>query len=133
MNKGGIFGEVLEQVGSLAKQTTKQVVKTPLEIVKGTAEQVGVKPQTAAPTETNLKGLKVKEEEEKAKNLAITRQNLAQMMESKKTAEVRPAERVEMKKQQEQQELEMKKIKQPQPLPITAKQGTKEKLVGVSG
>lgn len=133
MNKGGILGEVLEQAGSLAKQTAKQVVKTPLEVAKGAAEQIGVKPQTASSTETDLNKLKTKEEEKKAQNLAITRQKLAQMMTSSKPLETRPAERIERQKQQEQQLIQAKQAQKPPPLSVQKGKGTKEKLLGVSG
>lgn len=133
MNKGGILGEVLEQAGSLVKQTGKQVVKTPLEVGKGVAEQVGVKPQAGPSREVDLNKLKTEEEEKRAKNLAITRQRLAEMMTPPKQPEPRPAERVEIKKQEEVQKIQKREAQKPPPLPIQKGKGTKERLPGISG
>lgn len=47
MTKSGILGDALDQLGGLAKQTGKAVVKTPGHLAQTAAKQVGVTPETA--------------------------------------------------------------------------------------
>lgn len=127
MDKSGTLGGVVEELG----QTLKKGGKTAMEQVVGT----GAYKSTGTPSQkADLSAMKTKEEEEKAKNLAIVRQRLAQQMTPpQKASEPRPAERVEIKKQEELRSLQQKQAQKPPPLPIAQKQGTREKLPGVSG
>lgn len=47
MNKSGILDDALGQLGGLAKQTGKAVVKTPAQLGQTAAKQVGIAPETA--------------------------------------------------------------------------------------
>lgn len=114
MDKSGILGDTLEQLGGVVKQAGKQVAEASSDIVKSAAEQVGVAPAA----QTNVNNLKASEEEKTAKNLAITRQRLAGIMAPKPTSTPRPAEKVEGEKQQEMQELQRKEAQKPPPLVI---------------
>lgn len=113
MDKGGILGGIAEELGKTVKTAVEQVA------AKG----------AYTPTKTpDLTGMQAKEEKEKAKNLARTRQNLVQMMQPPKSPQPRPAQKVEIEKRQELQQLQQKQAKKPPPLPITAKRGTVEKI-----
>ncbi len=63
--KLGMIGEILEQGGSLVKQTGKQLAQTPGNLAQGAAAQIGVKPtpsQTPSPTEQTQANIKVTQE-----------------------------------------------------------------------
>lgn len=129
MDKTGILGDTLEQLGGVIKQSGKQVAKASVEIAKGAAVQTGVAP---AP-QVDINNLKTSEEEKTATNLAVTRQRLAEMMAPKPSSTPRPAKKVEGEKQQEMAQLRQKEAKKPPPLAIQRKQRFVETRFGPAG
>ncbi len=114
MDKSSIIGGFFEELG---------------ETVKKGAEQVAGKGEFAPPKTAPVQGkgeaktgnvdigaMRTEEEQEKARNLAVQRQKLAEMMAPPRTQELRPQERVA---RQTQQELEQKKAKEPPPLVVS--------------
>ena len=174
IRKGSLLGEILEQGGSIVKQTGKQVVKVPSDLAKTVATQTGGQPTSAdqnapatsdvAPADATaskkqqeefVKGLyggdvpqissdeirqkKLDEEREKAKLREELRQKRHQevyyqpLVNPPKPKEERPAEKVEREKMEELQEVQEKEEKKPPPLPPSARRGTVERKLGISG
>lgn len=61
--KGGLLGDILEQGGTLAKQTVKQVATTPVSLVKTAAKQAGVSPTQKEPSTSDQQQTKAQTEE----------------------------------------------------------------------
>ena len=161
MDKSGIIGEVSETLGGVVKQTVKQVVKTPVDLTKTATAQISgntpsgdvaselsqieksagqvsdqkqTKPQNPVLSNSNLANNQM---EDKAK-IEKLRQQLHGMYYQNLTNRQKPpdehaAEKVEREKREEEMKLAEDNSKKPQELPQTVKQGTGEKLVGVSG
>lgn len=108
MDKSSIIGGFFEELG---------------ETVKKGAEQVAGKGEFAPPKTAPVQGkgeaktgnvdigaMRTEEEQEKARNLAVQRQKLAEMMAPPRTQELRPQERVARQTQQELEQKEAKKL-----------------------
>lgn len=147
--KGGMIGEILEQGGSIVKQTAKTVKSQVApssqkeksqneEIVKSLYEKSDSQQQ---PSQT------VNEEDKLAqtRNELQTKQDKKQAHQQQhdityynptfnlpKKEEPRPAEKVEQEQQQEMQELQQKEAKKPPRLAVKRAQNI-EKFRGVSG
>lgn len=182
MNDDSILGNTLGQLGQTVKQTTKQVIKIPKDIVEGIPEQVSLKKEPSPQdnkamqsskssdesTREVVKGLYAKSDniqkktsdednavlkgqpefkkmiagkspEEQKKLLQLHQQLHKQTyydptFNPPKRQEERPAEKLEkeeeQKKQMEALEFEEKKKKELSP---SVKQGTHEKVPGISG
>lgn len=146
MDKSGILGGALRELVGIGKKTVRQAVEAPLDIGKGALEQVagrvseGVPPEVNQGTDQgkiqtteNISRLRMTDEEEKARNLAATRRNLAAIMAPKTPQQPRPAEKVEGEKQQELQAVQEREVKKPPPLAVQRGQGKVETFRGVSG
>jgi hypothetical protein len=152
MDKSGIIGEISESLGSVVKQTVKQVAKTPVDLTKTAAQQIkgdigaaetlnssagsGNNQSSAGDTQTGDKKLdrEIKDKEALAKVRSqlhsIYYQNL---VDPKKPQEESVTEKLEKEdKATRQQDLQTQANKPP-PLPQNVKQGTGEKVVGISG
>jgi hypothetical protein len=160
MDKSGVIGEISENLGGVVKQVVNQTIKTPLDLTKtaagqvtgtdspglpsdlGQMEKAAGRPSTAVgsmqqkkPPMPQLSEEKKLEEKRKIEEL---RKQLHSMYyqgltDPKKTPEEKVTEKLEREKQEEEKKLFDDNSKKPQPLPATVKQGTGEKLVGVSG
>lgn len=129
MDKSGILGGLIEEVGEAVKSGTKATV----EQVTGTGEFAT--PKTQAPDEAQLKEMQQREKEDTSKKLAQVRarkSGLQVMEQFRQPPQPSHRERVEQQRQEEALEKERKARNAPPPLQVKSKQGTKE-LLGVSG
>lgn len=174
IRKGSILGEILEQGGSIVKQTGKQVVKLPSDLAKTAAGQTGAAPASsdqnvpadaagakkqreefvkglygisdkkgaqgqAAPKSPQSPQSSQQKSPEELQKLAGLRQKLHQetyyqhLVNPQKPQEERPAEKVEREEMEELQEEKDKQAKKPPPLPPSARPGTVERKMGISG
>lgn len=69
IRKGSVFGEILEQGGSIVKQTGKQAVKLPSDLAKTAATQTGAAPQVADQGKSVDTTVQKKQREELVKGL----------------------------------------------------------------
>lgn len=171
VRKGSLLGEILEQGGSIVKQTGKQVATLPSDLTKTAASQTGAAPQVADQGKSVDTTVQKKQREELVKGLygisdkkqtqgktvptspqppqektpeelqklADLRQKLHQetyyqpLVNPPKPQEERPVEKVEREKMEELQEVQKKEEKKPPPLPPSARPGTVERKLGISG
>ena len=154
----GSFEEAVETGNQAVKQNVKAFVKAGMNQVKGdngTNEPANQNQSKMSDDQAKsfLKDLygKTKDEKEldkrakenegktpeeltKLENLRKQlHQDYYQSLTPKPKQEERPAEKIEREEQQERWELVQKEKKKPAPLPANVKQGTGEKVVGVSG
>ncbi|MBI1918972.1 hypothetical protein HYS29_00070 [Candidatus Microgenomates bacterium] len=112
MDRSGILGGFLDEV----EGAVKGGVKSGFQQTTGTGEFA---PPKTAPVQgkgeaktgnVDIGAMRTEEEQEKARNLAVQRQKLAEMMAPPRTQELRPQERVARQTQQELEQKEAKKL-----------------------
>lgn len=152
MDKSGIFGEVSEALGGVVKQATKQVVKTPVDLTKtavsqvkgdvGVPESLGSNQQQSGqnvqkPSDVKIGDKKLDQEMKDQQDLAKARNELHSLYYQKLTNPVKQEERAVEKLEREEKEKKFEDLQErsrkPQGLPQNVKQGTGEKVVGISG
>ena len=162
-DRGGLIGEILEEGGSIVKQTAKTVVKTPVHIIstagsqisgtagitnQPTSEDLSVvnqpqqktkqfsKPQTLAQSIIGTGQEKTSEEQQEIEKLRreLHSQYYQTLTQPKKQDE-RPVEKLEREEGEKMQELQIKQKEEQkkEPISVTRAKGKAEKFRGVSG
>lgn len=135
-----VFGEILEQGGSVVKQTVKQTASLPGQIASDAVRTVLGKSDNSNQDFTEgllgkpiskqkAQDLKLRDDQKKQQNLSAVRSNLKSLMTPKPKPQTAPPAYVSGKagfsveKIQKMQKLQEEQKKKPPPLPKSAQQG----------